>query len=105
MKALMRRNSVTSLAFYKSLLENAGIETFVRNEAVSVTDNLGTVFMPELCVVNDADEERGRELIREAMRQAEDAPETEVSCPECGEKSPSNFDTCWKCGAALGEPA
>lgn len=44
------------VGFYKSVLEEAGIPNFVRNEtANNITDMPSLVLFPALCVVHDED--------------------------------------------------
>jgi putative signal transducing protein len=88
------------VGFYKSILDEAGIPNFVRNEYInnSVTELPSPLFFPALCVVHDDDYERAMKILREIYyappSQAPDWP-----CPKCGEEVPGNFDSCWKCGA------
>ncbi len=109
MKELFREQELTRVAFFKTLLENEGIPTFIRNEALIVTEIQIPEFYPALCVLNDEDYQRAVQLIREHLRADEKAAPPEIACPSCGESSPGNFDTCWNCGASLrpsdGEPA
>ena len=80
-----------------SLLDQAGIETEYRNEFLGgAAGELapGETWM-ELWVVNDTQEEKAKQLIKEAMEQ----PEREDGrCNHCGESNPATFDVCWQCG-------
>ncbi|MFK7849536.1 MAG: DUF2007 domain-containing protein [Akkermansiaceae bacterium] len=89
------------IAFYKAVLEDAGIQTFIRNEHLSGVEGMIPIFQPALCVVNDADEDRARQLIKDAKLSEDSGDGPEVPCPECSEKNPSNFATCWNCGKIL----
>lgn len=89
------------IAFFKNILESEGIQTFVRNENMSGTEGMIPLFYPGLCIVNDSDLERAKQLI--ASNQPSEISETapEITCSLCGEKNPGNFASCWNCNAEL----
>ena len=89
------------IAFYRSILEEAGIHTFVRNENLSGTEGMIHIFQPALCVVDDTDETRARELIEQAKLSEDPGDGPNLTCTACGEENPSNFTTCWNCSAEL----
>ncbi len=102
MKELFRERDLTKVGFYQSLLEEAGIPTFVKNENLSTTEGVSIPdFFPALCIVNDSDIESARELISKHLKRYENTPVTEVLCGTCGEMVPSTFDTCWNCQAPI----
>ncbi|HDQ34766.1 MAG TPA: DUF2007 domain-containing protein [Chloroflexi bacterium] len=82
--------------FIKGLLEQAHIQTMIKDEGLFVIRGGGPMDVPSLWV-NTEDAETAREIIAELYTE----PETEESwtCTECGEVHPLHFDTCWKCGA------
>jgi hypothetical protein len=92
------RNSVT-IGHLQSLLESAGIRTYLRDE------HGGNTAFPEvtpaLCILDDADLERGVELVRAYLESSGAGSNEELTCPQCGESSPGAFAVCWNCGAAL----
>jgi hypothetical protein len=98
---LFRDHEMARVGQYQSILEAEGIQTFIRNEALSATEAMIPVFYPALCVVDDKDHARAVEIIRSYER---DLPgsEKEIACPECGELSPGTFSVCWNCGVPLG---
>lgn len=84
----------------KHALERARIACFVRNEILSgLTGEIPFAeSTPELWIQEDND-------LAEAMRIKSDwqAPSSKVAgdnwvCPDCGETSEPQFDSCWKCG-------
>lgn len=88
----------TQLAHCRSILEEAGIASFIRNEEthdliVGLPDPMR---QPSLWVANDADAERARELLRDATAAAKRGG-PDWKCPRCGETVPGNFSSCWKC--------
>lgn len=90
----------THLAHCRSILEEAGIACVIRHEGASdlVAGLPDPMRQPYLCVENDADAERARELLREVEAPAGDEAE-EWTCLKCGEVVPGNFGSCWKCEA------
>ena len=94
----------TIVGFYRSLLEDAGIPAFIRNEFShhALTDIPIPAFYPALCVTQDEDTERAIGLIREYQRGVSDDTGTsgpDWTCPACGESVPATFGSCWKCEA------
>ena len=91
---------LTQLAHCKSILDEAGIACFIRNEDTHdlIAGLPDPLRQPSLCVTNDADAERARELLRDfAGAEKTDAPDWK--CPQCSETVPGNFSSCWKCEA------
>lgn len=102
MLELLRYRDVTRVAYFRGLLEQAGIATFIRNDHVSTTEVSIPEFFPALCIVNDSDKQRAIDLIREDLvsnADPDDLPER--ICGDCREASPANFDTCWSCGTSF----
>lgn len=86
----------------QNLLESEGIRTYLRNDSVSrMMVEIPEVY-PALCVLDEADVERGVELVRDYIEVPKDETGPELTCPKCGEQSPGTFDACWNCGALLG---
>jgi hypothetical protein len=87
------------VGFYKSVLEEAGIPNFVRNEmANNITEMPSPLFFPALCVLHDEDYDEAMRILREIY----DEPPSQAAdwvCAKCGEEVPGTFDSCWQCGA------
>jgi hypothetical protein len=79
----------------RNLLENAGIEVFVRNAILSSA--MGELppaeCQAELWVLDDSDTRRAEEVL--AMQTP---PGPDWTC-SCGEKLGAQFTQCWRCGA------
>ncbi len=90
----------TRLAHCRSILEEAGIACFIRNEETHdlIAGLPDPLRQPSLCVTDDADAARARELLRE-IEGAETSDKPDWKCPQCGETVPGNFGSCWKCDA------
>ena len=90
----------TRVGFYKSVLDEAGIPNFVRNESSnnSLTEMPSLLFFPALCVVNDDDYDRAMQILGE-IYYSPPSQAPDWRCPKCSEEVPGNFDSCWQCGA------
>jgi hypothetical protein len=91
------------VGFYRSLLEEAGVKTYFRNEFVSGAEVVVPVFYPAICILDPADEERALEIIRTAS-QPDLTPAPEWTCQSCGEVVPGSFAECWNCTNPDSEP-
>lgn len=80
----------------RNVVENAGIETVLRNEYASgaAGDLAPLDTWVELWVVNDSDYDKAMQVI-ESLSSKDN--EEEWRCPKCGESNPASFDVCWKC--------
>ncbi|MEJ2508002.1 MAG: DUF2007 domain-containing protein [Gammaproteobacteria bacterium] len=54
---------------------------------------------PEIWLLDERDLARARMVIYSFERRPE--VEGQITCPNCGEDNPANFETCWHCGASL----
>ena len=103
MKEVFVHHDPTVVGFQKSILEEAGIACFIRNENTSASLGAGffglvqsPIFDPVLCIVDDERYEEAMALLKSA---ATPSPVTRSDwrCPKCGEIVPGNFETCWNC--------
>ena len=101
MTEVFRNRDSATIGHIQSLLESEGIRTYLRNEyAASPTIAIPEV-TPALCIIEDADVERGVELIRAHIEPSRASPDQERTCALCGERSPSTFSKCWNCESIL----
>ncbi len=103
MRGVFAHRDLAAVDLRRSILEQAGITCFVRNETTSASLGaaaLGLVFMPqfhpELCVVDDARVDEARALL-DSLQAGSDASRPAWTCPVCGEVIAPEFDTCWQC--------
>jgi hypothetical protein len=95
LKRVFSSYNQTAVYHARNLLENEGIETLVRNAALSSA--MGELppaeCQAELWVLNDSDVERAERIL---------SPQT-ISGPDwncsCGEVLGPQFTQCWRCGA------
>jgi len=93
MKIVFSNLDRATVGLYKSLLDDAGIVCFVNNEDIPLP------FLPAaLCVTNDEDSDRAKELIASYHRAAANGG-GEWICPKCQSVVPAGFDSCWQCQA------
>ena len=106
MQKLLRSHSLVEVESFKAMLEDEGIDTWVKNQQGSSLAGevpFAEVF-PELWVLNDADYEAAREFI-EDWRTAQPPASTGWTCPGCGEAHEKDFTSCWQCGRDRPGPA
>lgn len=96
MKEVFTNSDGSQVGFYKSLLDEAGIACFIRNESSNPAAVPIPVFYPTLCVLNETDYERARAVL-EDFQKVTVRPGGEWVCPHCQSKVPAGFDTCWNC--------
>lgn len=93
---------ITLVGHYQSVLESNDIDTYMKNQfGTSGAGELPFVeVIPQLWVLNEADEKRARALIEE-LHDPENAVQLEVwNCPSCGTPQEPAFTHCWKCSSA-----
>lgn len=101
MKELFRERDLAQIHFYRGVLDEAGIETFIRNENLSSIQGVAIPdYFPALCVVQNADYGRAVELIKNRLSASEEI-DSDTTCAQCGETVHGNFDHCWSCEAAI----
>ena len=98
MKQVFVLPETAELQLLKSQLEQSGIRCELRNEQLSQALP-ATPFNVELWVANDDDLPRAQELCQAWLHPPPGATGTWV-CAQCGQRLGSQFDSCWKCGAA-----
>ncbi len=104
MKEVFRHSSPALVSVYQSVLESAGIQTFVRNTGTqqAIVGGLLTAifplpdFWPTLCVMDDDDYTEAMEVLSDAQAN-ESTAQPEWVCPQCGESVPGHFTACWNC--------
>lgn len=100
MRDIFTHQDYTRVGHYQSVLEEAGIETFIKNQNSHnvLSEMPAGIFFPTLCVVHDDDYEEAMTLLRPLYEApaivAEDWP-----CPSCSQPNPANFEFCWNCKA------
>lgn len=105
MNEVFRHSDSALVGLYQSVLEDAGLPTFVRNsdtQQALVGSLVAAIlplpeFWPVLCVVDDDDYEEAMALLR-STPSSDSLPQPEWTCPQCGESVPPHFAVCWNCG-------
>ena len=105
MKEVFVHHDPTVVGLRKSVLDQAGIDCFIRNENTSATLGAGffglvqsPIFDPVLCIVDD-DRYDEAMLLLGNDKNPPPVPRTDWRCPKCGETVPDNFDACWSCSS------
>ena len=94
MKRVFTSHDSAEVGLLKSLLEEAGIECFTRNETQAY---VGAAFSPELWIVREEDLPAAEKICREWRQPTAD--QSRWKCETCGEELEGQFAACWKCGA------
>jgi hypothetical protein len=104
MKEVFRNADSALVGLYESILEDAGIPSFVYNLGTLQMPAAGLavaffplpIFFPTLCVLDDGDYESALRILS-PLRAKDPAPVGDWDCRNCGESVPDNFTNCWKC--------
>lgn len=101
MRKIYENVDFTSVGYYQSILEEAGIPTFLKNLGSSV--GMGEIpfveVFPELWVVNDEDYDRAMSVLEPYYQPEEpQASLPDWVCGSCGAEVDGSFGECWKCG-------
>lgn len=87
------------VGFLKSVLEDHRIPCFVKREFLA--SGAGEIppneCWPELCVTDDRDYDRAKEIIELALATDHHSNQT-WQCPRCEEIIEGQFTDCWQCG-------
>ena len=89
------------VGFFKSILDDAGIPNFVRNETSdnSLSGVPSPLFFPALCVLHDDDYDEAMRIFG-GISDGQSSQAPAWHCAKCGEEVPGTFDSCWQCGAS-----
>ncbi|MCF2950339.1 DUF2007 domain-containing protein [Paraglaciecola aquimarina] len=97
MKLVFSHNNNLLVSNAQNTLENAGIETVLKNEHASTGGHTNFVHL-ELWIKDDHDETKATELL-DAISKDQTAEDWE--CTACHEKNGAAFEVCWKCQQAV----
>lgn len=98
MTKLFTSQNITEVELLRSVLEEGGIASMVRNQYTSIArgEIPFTETWPELWVVNDADLVQAQALLAQ-----DEGPDTDAdqdwTCANCGEEIEGQFTSCWNC--------
>jgi hypothetical protein len=104
MKEVFRNADSARVGLYQSILNDAGIETFIYNTGTqqSLVGGLMValfplpIFFPTLAVIRDEDYDRAMALLTELQGTPVDSIRDWV-CGNCGEPVPETLAECWNC--------
>lgn len=98
MKEVFGSRDGSMVGHYQSILQQAEIPSFIRNEnAAALSELQGPAFYPVLCV-DDEYYDAAMELLRPIYEaQHTEVPVADWVCPQCGETVPGSFELCWNC--------
>ncbi len=102
MRLVFENIDFTIVGHMKSLLDSEGIPCEIRNAGASglAGEVPYTQVYPELWILDNLDEPRAREIIRNYRETDAAAPKPpDWTCPSCGESVDGVYAECWNCGA------
>lgn len=100
MKEIYRNGSIVKVGLLAQRLKSEGIDVFIRNENLSVTEAQIPSFYPAICVTDDSAEEVAKKLIKVFLAEEKQPLGPEWICQNCGESVPSSMTECWSCQRA-----
>ncbi len=98
MRQVYTSQDLTQVGYYKSILDEVGIHSFIRNENGNNPEVSGAGFLPSLCVIEDADYDEALRILKSQQKE-EVVRVDEWKCTSCSEINPPNFELCWNCNA------
>jgi hypothetical protein len=106
MKEIFGSRDGSMVGHYQSILEEASIPCFIRNEhAAALSELQGPAFYPVLCVDDEFYDAAMALLQPYYVAGSSKEPASDWTCPQCGEIVPGSFDSCWNCQYDKSEPA
>ena len=103
MKELYTSTDSSRIGLCQSVLESAGIPSFVQNESSPWLGNMmSPAVQPTLCLMDDSRYEEAVELLK-PYQESSAIESMEWTCTKCGESNPGSFDVCWNCEAEKSE--
>lgn len=102
MKLVFDHIDFTVVGHLQTILEGEGIRSEIRNLNASGTAGAVPIAQvyPELWILDNRDEARAKEIIREFRTVAADTPTgPDWICPVCHEAVDGVFSECWNCSA------
>jgi hypothetical protein len=97
MKELFTSSDSSRIGLCQSVLDSAGIVSFVQNESSPWLGNMmSPAVQPTLCLMDDSRYEEAVELLKPYQGSSR-IESMEWTCTKCGESNPDSFDVCWHC--------
>jgi hypothetical protein len=97
MREVFSSPDFTAVGYYKSMLDEAGISSFIQNENANSIGLAGAMFFPALCIIDDASYDEAIHILKSRQFKPDAVGVEEWTCPSCSEKNPGNFELCWNC--------
>ena len=108
MRLIFENIDFTIVGHIQTILEAENIHTELRNAgAAGLAGEVPyTQVYPELWILNNDDEIRAKEIIRDYREKDAATPKgPDWTCVKCGETVDGIFSECWNCGTASPVPA
>lgn len=100
MKDLYSNMDSSRIGLCQSVLEGAGIASYIQNEnSPWLVNMMSPGVQPTLCIFDDERYDEAVKLLK-PLNDNEAPAGADWTCAECGESNPSSFEVCWSCEAA-----
>lgn len=97
MKELYTNMDSSRIGLYKSILDEAGIASYIQNEnTAQLVNMISPIFQPTLCIVDDDRYDEAVALLK-PLNYNETSELPDWTCAKCSESNPGSFDVCWNC--------
>lgn len=97
MKELYTNMDSSRIGLYKSILDEAGIASYIQNEnTAQLVNMISPIFQPTLCIVDDDRYDEAVALLK-PLNYKETSELPDWTCAQCSESNPGSFEVCWNC--------
>ncbi len=98
MRELYEAASLYEAQLLVDRLEERGIRTYVRNAQLQgALGELPLSVLPIVCISEPIRWQHAVRVLQEFLEAHRQPAGPELSCEQCGEANPGNFELCWKC--------
>lgn len=102
MKRILYEPDMEKLNEFQAILDSYAIATIISTPNItSVEASPLPKCFPFICVVNDDDYGRAKQIIRKYFTSLEN--ESQATCPNCGDTNPGDYLFCWSCDTTVEE--
>ncbi len=99
MKELYSNMDSSRIGLCQSVLEGAGIASYIQNEnSPWLVNMMSPVVQPTLCILDDDSYDEAVALLK-PLNDIAASTGADWTCAKCGEINPSSFEVCWSCEA------
>lgn len=99
MQKLYTTENKVMIYLLKSKLDENGIQSLIKNDQPPLAGEIPPIIAwPELWLIDDEQLEQAKKIVQDELASAHH--QEAWVCKNCGERSPGEFNICWKCGTS-----